>query len=150
MVPAGAVGAVGAAVPPGVGTPPLCANATPVPNVTDAIAATASVATTLRGVLRTGLSDPASTMLSAACGVSCRARAESGATNQSVAIRPWGLFPFGSPAPPDERVLRRRCRGATRFAQGDLAYRLARHDSKRAGGEPPALWNQRSLAGYWM
>ena len=36
--------------------------------------------------------------LSAAYGVSWRARAESGATNQLVAIRPWEENPFGSPA----------------------------------------------------
>src|SRR5205823_1113608 len=47
----------------------------------------------------TGLSRSASITLSAAYGVSWRARAESGATNQLVAIRPWEMNPFGSPVP---------------------------------------------------
>src|SRR5829696_4314505 len=120
--PGGAVVGAGVVVVPGAPTPPLCAKASPEPSTADATAATASAATTLRGVRRTGCSDPASTMLSAACGVSCRARAESGATNQSVAIRPWGLIPFGSPARPG--------------VPGGFGHRLARQYNERTGAKP--------------
>src|SRR3954454_12670825 len=118
--PAGAGVVVVVVVSPGAPTPPLWANARPVPNSAVASAITASAATTLLGVRPTGLSIPALTKLSAAYGVSWRARAESGATNQLVAIRPWGVNPFGSSVPPD--------------APGGLGPQLARHYSERAGG----------------
>src|SRR5436853_6026715 len=107
-------------VPPGGPVPPLWANAACEPSTRIASARAASNATAA-GVRPAGLSCETLPTLSAAYGVSWRARAESGATNQLVAIRPWEMNPFGSPVPPDERVLRRRSRGATRFPQRDLA-----------------------------
>ena len=59
-----------------------------------AIAQAAISATRLRGVRPTGLSNNALRTLFAAYGVSWRARAESGATNQLVAIRPLGCEPL--------------------------------------------------------
>ena len=102
-----------------------------------AIAAAAISATRLRGVGPTGLSLNALRTLSAAYGVSWRARAESGATNQLVAIRPWGVNPFGSSVPPG-------------WIRGDLAL-LTRQDKKRAGGLAPALLQRRlQTSNYWM
>src|SRR5215211_6263805 len=98
IAPVGAVGVVGVigvvgvvvVVSAGAPTPPLWAEAVWAPIPTAARASAAISTTPLRCVRTTGLSETALLTLSAAYGVSWRARAESGATNQLVAIRPLG------------------------------------------------------------
>jgi hypothetical protein len=100
--------------------PPLCAEASSEPSAAIASANAAISAASLWGVRPTDLSINALRTLSAAYGVSWRARAESGATNQLVAIRPWGVNPFGSSVPSG--------------SSGGTWPLLARQYNQRAGG----------------
>src|SRR3954462_14379113 len=119
--------------------------------MTEIARAAAAISATRRGLGPTGLSIDMLRTLSAAYGVSWRARAERRRYETSwFAIRPWGVNPFGSSVPP--RWLRGNL--ALLARQYNQTVRRRRHPRvhirTRAGLAPGPRLRPDSGADYWM